>query len=345
MKAAHGGQVLLSQAVVDHVGRRLPPLVSLRDLGGGPAAGPGDDRSTSTSSSTRTCGRIFRRCARSRRRPTICRSRSRRSSGASARLAEIKRLLERHAPADAAGHGRPRQDPACRCRSPPTCWKHIRTASGSWTLHRSGSRRWFRMSRRRCWACAKSRASRFTQTLCAHVKDHKLLFVLDNCEHLVSACASLADALLRGARRTSGSSPRAARRCTSAASRPIPVLPLAVPDRNAGRRGAAAFGSGAAVRGPRAAAETGLLADRARSAGRGRALRAARRHSARAGTGGSPNALVVDRVRSTRGCTIGFKLLTGGSRVALERQRTLRALVELVVRSAAGATSRCSSIG
>ena len=34
MKAAHGGQVLLSQAMVDQVHGRLPPSVSLRDLGG-----------------------------------------------------------------------------------------------------------------------------------------------------------------------------------------------------------------------------------------------------------------------------------------------------------------------
>src|ERR1700737_4032835 len=34
MKAAHGGQVLLSQAVADYVGTRLPSLVALRDLGG-----------------------------------------------------------------------------------------------------------------------------------------------------------------------------------------------------------------------------------------------------------------------------------------------------------------------
>jgi hypothetical protein len=38
-----------------------------------------------------------------------------------------------------------------------------------------------------------------TQTLCEHVRQRKLLFILDNCEHLVSACASLADTLLRGA--------------------------------------------------------------------------------------------------------------------------------------------------
>jgi class 3 adenylate cyclase len=34
MKAAHGGQILLSQAVADNVGTRLPSRASLRDLGG-----------------------------------------------------------------------------------------------------------------------------------------------------------------------------------------------------------------------------------------------------------------------------------------------------------------------
>ena len=34
MKAAHGGQALVSQAVVDQVRDHLPPAVSLRDLGG-----------------------------------------------------------------------------------------------------------------------------------------------------------------------------------------------------------------------------------------------------------------------------------------------------------------------
>src|SRR6185295_7492276 len=34
-----------------------------------------------------------------------------------------------------------------------------------------------------------------TQTLCAHLRDHKLLIILDNCEHLMSACAALVNAL------------------------------------------------------------------------------------------------------------------------------------------------------
>ena len=37
-----------------------------------------------------------------------------------------------------------------------------------------------------------------TQTLCAHIRERKLLLILDNCEHLMDACASLTDSLLRG---------------------------------------------------------------------------------------------------------------------------------------------------
>ena len=33
MGAAHGGQILLSEAVVDEINARLPERVSLRDLG------------------------------------------------------------------------------------------------------------------------------------------------------------------------------------------------------------------------------------------------------------------------------------------------------------------------
>ncbi|MDE2160349.1 MAG: hypothetical protein KGJ30_15655, partial [Burkholderiales bacterium] len=37
------------------------------------------------------------------------------------------------------------------------------------------------------------------QTLCAHLKSRRLLIVLDNCEHLIEACAEFAGALLRAA--------------------------------------------------------------------------------------------------------------------------------------------------
>ena len=38
-----------------------------------------------------------------------------------------------------------------------------------------------------------------TQTLCAHLKSRRLLLVLDNCEHLIAACAGLVEALLAAA--------------------------------------------------------------------------------------------------------------------------------------------------
>jgi predicted ATPase/DNA-binding winged helix-turn-helix (wHTH) protein len=38
-----------------------------------------------------------------------------------------------------------------------------------------------------------------TDTLCAHLKTRQLLLILDNCEHLLDACATVADAVLRGA--------------------------------------------------------------------------------------------------------------------------------------------------
>jgi predicted ATPase/DNA-binding winged helix-turn-helix (wHTH) protein len=37
-----------------------------------------------------------------------------------------------------------------------------------------------------------------THTLCAHLKSRKLLLILDNCEHLLDACATLVEAILRG---------------------------------------------------------------------------------------------------------------------------------------------------
>ncbi len=38
-----------------------------------------------------------------------------------------------------------------------------------------------------------------TDTLCDHLKARQLLLILDNCEHVLDACAILADAILRGA--------------------------------------------------------------------------------------------------------------------------------------------------
>ena len=49
-----------------------------------------------------------------------------------------------------------------------------------------------------CWGCAWSRAARWLDTLVEAVGGRSLLVLLDNCEHVIGACAKLADALLRG---------------------------------------------------------------------------------------------------------------------------------------------------
>jgi class 3 adenylate cyclase len=61
--AAHGGQILLSQAIADLVAERLPPRVSLRELGSVRLRGVSQPERLH-SSSTRTCRATSPRCAR-----------------------------------------------------------------------------------------------------------------------------------------------------------------------------------------------------------------------------------------------------------------------------------------
>jgi predicted ATPase/DNA-binding CsgD family transcriptional regulator len=153
-----------------------------------------------------------------------------------------------------------------------------------------------------------------------------LFVLLDNCEHLIGACAKLADAMLRGC-------PNLALLATSReplgidGERVYRVPSLGVPTYGAD---AAAIGASEAVR---------LLADRA--AAQGVAL-----------AGGEPAAEVAGRIcRRLDGIPLAielaaarlrvmsaeelearlderFSLLTGGSRAALPRQQTLQAMVD-----------------
>ena len=164
------------------------------------------------------------------------------------------------------------------------------------------------------------------QTLCAHVRNHKALFIIDNCEHLMAACAHLAAALLRAAPGV-----RIVATTREALHIPgeqtYPVLPLAVPDRKATKE--ALLRSDAVL----------LFVERARLhkpdfVVSDRNTPALAEVVAR--LEGIPLALelAAARLRSMSIDDINvrlkdrFKLLTGGSRVALERQQTLRALVQ-----------------
>ena len=150
----------------------------------------------------------------------------------------------------------------------------------------------------------------------------RMLIILDNCEHLIGAAAQLADALLRAA---------PGLRLLATSREPLgipgeqlwPVEPLALPPGDADPATAAGF---PAVR---------LLVDRAagftlNAATTGPAVRICR------ALDGMPLAIELAAAR-LRTLPVGvlsdrladrFRLLTGGSRTALPRHRTLRAVVD-----------------
>ncbi|MFD7499081.1 ATP-binding protein [Streptomyces sp. NPDC059832] len=171
-----------------------------------------------------------------------------------------------------------------------------------------------------------------TATLSARLRERRTLLVLDNCEHLIDACARLADTLLRAAPGlhilTTSRQPLGI-----AGEQVFPVEPLPVPE--AGGAG----GTGHRVRALSGNPAVALFADRASAVLPGFAVT-----ESDAGAvaelvrrlDGLPFAieLAAARVRSMspqeilERLTDRFALLTGGSRIAADRQRTLRALID-----------------
>ena len=163
------------------------------------------------------------------------------------------------------------------------------------------------------------------QALCAHLATRRALLVLDNCEHLVAACANLADALLRAAPEV---------RILASSREPLDVAgeqtyalpPLALPE--PGSRADAAACSDAGQ----------LFVERARLRQSGFSLTeknvdAVAKICAR--LDGIPLALELAAARVgvlsveaiAERLNDRFRLLTGGSRTAMPRQQTLRALI------------------
>ena len=167
-----------------------------------------------------------------------------------------------------------------------------------------------------------------TATLVAALRSRRLLLALDNCEHLVAACAALADGLLR-------SCPRVRILATSREALNITgervwrVPSLAVPD---GSR-LPPLDAFTQIEAVRLFAERAVLAQ-ARFAVTARNAPAVAQVCDR--LDGIPlaielaaarvNALTVDQIAAR--LDDRFRLLTGGSRTALPRQQTLRATLD-----------------
>ncbi|HVS55905.1 MAG TPA: AAA family ATPase, partial [Casimicrobiaceae bacterium] len=165
-------------------------------------------------------------------------------------------------------------------------------------------------------------------TLGAHLKSRQLLLILDNCEHLVAACAELADKLLRAARDLHiVATSREPLRITG--EHIYSLLPLALPDSTT------RLDPGLATSSP--AVE--LFVDRARQQQPGFELNernvaavveicrrldgmplALELAAARVG------ALTVEEI--AKRLDDRFRLLIGGARTALQRQQTLRATID-----------------
>lgn len=164
------------------------------------------------------------------------------------------------------------------------------------------------------------------QTLCAHLRTLRVLFVLDNCEHLIEACADLAAAILKAAPnvRMIASSREALR---VPGEQAYPILPLAVPARDdsletlAGLTAVRLFVERAQQHKPsfelneREAPAVAELVARLEGIPLALELAAAR---VRVMSVADINKRLSDR----------YKFLVGGARVLQERQQTLRALVD-----------------
>jgi predicted ATPase/class 3 adenylate cyclase len=323
MQAAHGGQILLSQAVVDHARDCLPPSVSLRDLG----AVRLRDLATSE--------HVYQ-LLHPQLRQDFPALRSLESSpnnlpqqvtsfiGRERELADAKRLLEGTRLLTLLGMG-----------GLGKTRLSLQIAADVLEIYPDGV--WFvdlaplkdpllvPNAAAQVLRIHEEPGKTLTQSLCAHLREHKLLIVLDNCEHLIDACASLADALLQAA-------PGLRILATSREALHIrgeqtyPVLPLATPDRKANvdellrSEAVQLFTERARLQKPsfsiteRDAPAIAELCARLDGIPLALELAAARLRSLSVS---DINARLNDR----------FKLLTGGSRVALERQQTLRALV------------------
>ena len=169
------------------------------------------------------------------------------------------------------------------------------------------------------------------ETLVEHLRNRHLLLVFDNCEHVIDAAAGVADAVCCGPAPPCACSPPAASRSASPASALSPSIRCRSrpPRRRAARPPGSRVRSGPAVHRPRAASCSPSFAVTATT-------RAAVGEICRR-LDGIPLALEL----AAAGCKIAhaveqiaerlddrFRLLTGGSRTALPRQQTLRALID-----------------
>ena len=326
MHAAHGGQVLLSQAVADAVAARLPDGVGLHDLGA--------VRLLDLASPERVHQVLHPRLhadfppLRSlEATPNNLPQQVTSFIGRQRELAEIgdllarTRLLTLHG---AGGIGKTRLSLQAAAEAIDDY------PDGVWFVELaplSDARR-VRQSVASVLGVKEEAGRPVQQALGKHVRDRQLLIILDNCEHLLQACAEVASALLQaGPKVRILATSREPLRVAGETTYPVPALAVPAPCDDP------ALPAWAQVEAVRLFMERATAAQpRFQLTQKNAAAIAAICHS----LDGIPLAieLAAARVRalpvekiSERLCD-RFQLLKGGDRTGLPRQQTLRALID-----------------
>jgi predicted ATPase/class 3 adenylate cyclase len=326
MSAAHGGQVLLSQAVVDSLRDRLPAQVSLRGLG----------RIRLRDLSTPECVyqavhpqlRLEFPALRSlETTPNNLPLQATTFIGRDRELAELKHLFATArllTLTGAGGCGKTRLGVQLAAdsleRFPDGAWLvELAPLSDPGLVPRTAAM---------VLGLEEQPGKAITATLVEHLKDKRLLMLFDNCEHLLDACARLADSLLRQCPHlTILASSREALGIAGEQTYRVPSLSLPDPQEVHTPASIVPFEA------------LQLFVDRClnvRADFRVTHENAATLVSICHRLDGIPLAieLAAARVRSlsveeiNRRLDHRFRLLTGGSRTALPRQQTLRSLID-----------------
>jgi predicted ATPase/class 3 adenylate cyclase len=195
MSAAHAGQVLLSQAVVDCVRETLPAAVSLRDLGKVRLK----DLSTPEHVYQVLHPDLRREFPALRSLEAIPNNLPQQATsfiGRDKELAELQRLLARTRLVTLTGSG------GCgktRLSLQVAADALEQFPDGAWLVELAplADPGLVPQTVATVLGLMEESGKPIVQTLTAHLKDKRLLLLLDNCEHLLDGCAKVADALVR----------------------------------------------------------------------------------------------------------------------------------------------------
>ena len=195
MSAAHGGQVLLSQSVVDCVREMLPTAVSLRDLG--------RVRLKDLSTPERVYQVVhpdlrqeFPALRSLEATPNNLPQQATNFIGREKELEALKRLLAGTRLLTLTGTGGCGKTRLC-LQVAADCLEHY--PDGAWLVELASlsDPGLVPQTLASVLGLKEESGKEISQSLIAYLKDKRLLLLLDNCEHLLDGCAQLVDALLR----------------------------------------------------------------------------------------------------------------------------------------------------